>query len=263
MRKNIPAIMLLLSSFNCLAQVDLGLSYMLGVPLQTMAKHIQPAHQAVFSGNFRLPVKSHPQFWAGFELGLGNYANKTIEQTFKFGDGTTTLTDVRYTSNLTYANAVFRYDIPFKGRVVPYVKLTGGGTTFFTSIFIEDPKNPDGCEALDKDLALKDFAMTYSYGGGFRINVSRKKDSHHSYLLDFGVGNTRGGTIDYLNVKDLGELDHSNMGGTSDGKPLITKFININTQNIHEHQLAEVFSSPIRLLQINLGLVILFNSTGK
>ena len=265
MRKYLPAIILLIASFNGLAQGDIGISYTLGVPLQSLAKHSQVAHQAVFSGNFRLPAKKHPQFFAGFEFGIGNYAHKTIEQTFTFSDGSTTKTDVRYNSNIGFANAVLRYDIPFKGRVVPYVNLKGGVTGFFTSIYIEDPKNPDGCEALDKDLAFKDMAMTYTYGGGFRINISRNKNGNHSYLLDLGVNNTRGGSVDYLNVKDLGEMDHSTMGGTNPdgGKPLTTKFINVNTQNIHEHQLAEVYNSPIRLLQVNLGFVVKFNSTGS
>jgi len=262
MRKYLPAIILLISTLNCLAQGDIGIAYTVGVPLQTLAKHTQPAHQAVFTGNFRLPVKAHPYFFAGIELGIGNYAHKTIEQTFKFSDGTTTRTDVRYNSNIGFANAVFRYDIPFKGRVVPYVNLKGGVTSLFTGIYVEDPKNPDGCEALDKDLAFKDATMTYSYGGGFRINISKQKNGRHSYLLDLGVNNTRGGNVDYLNVKDLGEHDHSTMGGTSDAKPLTTKFINVNTQSIHEHQLAEVYNSPIRILQINLGLVVKFNPEG-
>ena len=264
MRKYLPAIILLLSSLNCLAQGDIGISYAAGVPLQSLAKHTQVAHQAVFSGTFRLPVKKHPYFFAGFEFGIGNYAHKTIEQTFTFSDGSTTLTDVRYNSNIGYANAVFRYDIPFKGRVVPYVNLKGGVTGLFTGIYVEDPKNPGGCEALDKSTAFKDATMTYTYGGGFRINLSKQLNGRHSYLLDLGVNNTRGGTIDYLNVKDLGSHDHSTMGGTDPdgGKPLTTKFINVNTQNIHEHQLAEIYSSPVRLLQINLGLFIKFNPEG-
>jgi len=263
MRTRLLAIIVLSSSLSCVAQTDFGISYRLGVPLQKMADHMRPAHQAVFSGNYRLPIKKHQQVWVGAELGIGNYAHKTIEQTFQFRDGSTTQTDVRYNSSLAYANAVLRYDIPLKGRVTPYVNLKGGYTSFYTSIYIEDPTDPDGCKALDKDVALKDGSMTWGYGGGFRVNISKKGRKANTYLLDFNVSTMRGGNVDYLNVKTLGEHNHNGQPSEEGVKPLTTKFINVNTQDIHEHQLAEVYNSDIRLLQVNMGLIMKFDGTGS
>jgi len=37
--------------------------------------------------------------------------------------------------------------------------------------------------------------------------------------------------------------------------PLNIRFVNVSTQAIHEHQLAEVYNSPLRLLEIKAGVV--------
>ncbi len=32
------------------------------------------------------------------------------------------------------------------------------------------------------------------------------------------------------------------------GKPLLVKFINVGTQDIHQHKVAQVYNSPLRIL---------------
>lgn len=263
MRKYLPAFLLIFLSSATYAQVELGLGYSLGVPLQKMAKHIQPAHQALLSGSYRLPIQKIPTLWAGLEIGTGSYGHKTIEQTFQFSDGTTTRTDVRYNSNIAYAAAVLRYEAPVKGPVIPYAKLSGGYMGFYTNIFIEDPENPDGCAAMDNDLVLSDGNFVVSYGGGLRILLKKSKTTDADYMLDLNVDKTMGGKVDYLNVRHLGEHHDPGTGSDPEAKPLTTRFINVNTQNIHEHQLAEVYTSPIRLLQVRLGFVMKINKVKK
>lgn len=256
MRKNLLLVFLLVFCFGAYSQVDMSLGYELQVPTQTMAKHIQPAHGAQMGVYFQ-PLKKYKQFWAGVEAGIGSYARKTIEQTFTFTDGTTTRTDVRYNSNIAYGKLAIRYDVPLKGRFVPYASVGGGLTNFYTGIYIEDPNDPLGCKALEKDLAFKDYTFIYSYGAGARINIS-KKGKGDVYWIDLSVFGTRGGDIEYLNVKHLGDHQHEEPAD-SESKPFNTKFINVNTQDIHEHQLTRVYNSAVNLVNFKLSLFMRFN----
>ena len=46
----------------------------------------------------------------------------------------------------------------------------------------------------------------------------------------------------------------------TNGKPLNVKFINATTQQIHEHQVAEVYNSPLRMLEFKMNAVFCINS---
>lgn len=62
-----------------------------------------------------------------------------------------------------------------------------------------------------------------------------------------------GGKLDYINTKHLQEEhDMSQMGG----KPLMVKFINVGTQDIHEHMVAQVYTSALRLIEIRGGIIV-------
>ena len=260
MRKYLlPTVVLLFSSFYANSQLEMGLGYGLGIPLKDMARHIQPAHQGILTLNYRLPIKNYPQFLVGIETGIGNYAEKTINQTFQFTDGTSTMTDVRYSSNIGFVNAVLRYDIPVKGNAVPYLHLIGGYNKFYTDVFVEDPDDPSGCEPLENENAFNDHTFTWGYGAGVQIklNEKKRKPGAASYKLDLAVTNVYGGKLEYLNVKHLKEHNH-NDPLSPDSKPFVSRFVNVSTQAIHEHQVAEIFESNLRLLQIRVGFVIQF-----
>jgi len=265
MRKYLlPTTVLLFSTFYASSQVEMGLGYGMGVPLKDMAKHIQLAHQGVFQLNYRLPIKKHPQFVVGLETGIGMYAEKTINQTFTFTDGSTTNTDVRYSSNIGFVNLVARYDIPVKGKVVPYVHLIGGYDEFYTDVYVEDPSDPMGCKPLENENAFNDHTFTWGYGGGMQINLgeSKRKSCGAQYKLDLAVTNVYGGDLEYLNVKHLGTHNHSDPT-SPDNKPFVSKFINVNSQAIHEHQLAEIHNSNLRMLQIRVGMIVQFGKKDK
>jgi len=261
MRKYLlPTAVLLFSSFYASSQqVEMGLGYGMGVPLKDMAKHMQLAHQGVFNINYRLPIKNYPQFVVGIETGIGTYAHKTINQTFQFTDGTTTNTDVRYSSNIGFVNLVARYDIPVKGAVVPYLHLIGGYDELYTDVYVEDPADPMGCKPLENENAFNDHTFTWGYGAGVQIKLkeSKRKSCGATYKLDLAATNVYGGDLEYLNVKHLTAHNHSDPQ-SPDTKPFVSKFINVNSQAIHEHQLAEIHESRFRMLQIRIGLVIQF-----
>ena len=242
-----------LFSLNAHSQFEVGSAYTLGIPLQKMGSYLQPAHQFTMQGNYNLRISKLKNLWVGLEIGAGMYGNKTINQHFKFSDGSVTSTDVRYTNSVEFINTAVRYDIPVKGKVTPYATAKAGYINLSTNINIEDPDDPDGCTPLEHKRVFQDNTITYSYGAGVRVNVC--KAGGDRYQLDFAVSNTYGGKLNYINVKDLGKHQHE-PDPESSAKPLNAKFINVNTQNVHEHQLAEVYNSSFRMLQIKLGFIV-------
>ena len=54
-------------------------------------------------------------------------------------------------------------------KIMPYISGKAGYTSFFSNIFIEDPHDPDGCKALDKNNLIKDGTFSTGYGGGFNL----------------------------------------------------------------------------------------------
>ena len=242
-----------LFSLTAQSQIEFGTAYTLGVPVQKMSSYLQPAHQAVVQANYNLPISKLKNLWVGVEGGAGMYGNKTINQHFEFSDGSVTTTDVKYTNNIEFVNAVIRYDIPTKGRATPYANIKGGYVNLATDINIENPDDPDGCNPLEHKRVFHDNTFTYSYGAGVRYNVC--KQAGDKYQLDFAISNTYGGKLDYINVKELGKHQHE-PNSESSAKAFNAKFINVNTQSVHEHQLAEVYNSPFRMLQIKFGFVM-------
>ncbi|MDX2045363.1 MAG: outer membrane beta-barrel protein [Chitinophagaceae bacterium] len=244
----------ILVCYTGFAQFEFASSYTLGVPQKQMASHIQPAHQLMLGGHYRLPVKNH-DLWVGVDGGFGIYGIKTINQTFTFRDGSTTKTDVRYSNTVEAINAVIRYQIRTKGRVSPYATAAAGLINLATDIYIEDPSDPLACEALEAKRVFSDNTLALTYGAGLRIKTGDRDKSGSGYEIDFAILNTRGGNIDYTNVRHLGSHQgHSDPNGES--KPLNAKFINVNTQEIHEHQVAEIYNSPLRMLQFRLGITM-------
>jgi hypothetical protein len=61
--------------------------------------------------------------------------------------------------------------------------------------------------------------------------------------------------VSYINTKHLVDAQTTT---DPDGKPLEVKFINVSTQQIHEHTVAQVYTSPLRLVEFRAGIVLVF-----
>jgi hypothetical protein len=145
-------------------------------------------------------------------------------------------------------------------KIIPYISGKAGYTSFFSNIFIEDPHDIDGCQPLDKKNLIKDGTFSTGYGGGIQLDWSlfSKSTEKGRRYIDIGVNKISGRNIDYINTKKL--IDPANPPVGTNGKPLNVKFINATTQQIHEHQVAEVYNSPLRLLEFKINAVFCLNS---
>jgi hypothetical protein len=73
-------------------------------------------------------------------------------------------------------------------------------------------------------------------------------------MIDISANTIHGGTLSYINTKHL--MDPQNMSNTG-SKPLEVKFINVTTQSIHEHTVAQEYTTPLRMLEFRAGVTIL------
>jgi hypothetical protein len=230
-------------------------NYSLGIPRQEMSKNIPPAHS--FQGGllYQLPAPLK-QLSVGIELGIGLYANRRIEQTFQFNNNVAAVVPVNYSSNVFNANLRTRFNLlSDKNYVIPYVDAKAGLYNFFSNIYIEDPEDPNGCRALERENIINDKTMYWSAGGGLQIDPAlfSKNKKRGKVLIDISANAIRGGTLNYINTKDLIDAQTIN---DPEGKPVSVTFVNASTQEIHEHTVAQVYTSALRLLEFRAGVLV-------
>jgi hypothetical protein len=237
-------------------QWKLTSSYCLGLPRQDMSKNIQPASGMQVGVLYQLPG-ALKRLSAGIELGIGTYANKTIDQTFQFDNNTSTILPVNYSSNVFNANIQTRLNLlSDKNFIIPYISAKGGLYNFFSSIYIGDPEDDGGCHALEQKNLINDVTMYWSAGGGLQIKPAIFSKNKHSsrLMIDISANTIRGGTISYINTKHL--MDAQDISAPGE-KALNVQFINASTQAIHEHTVAQVYTSSLRMLEFRAGITVM------
>lgn len=245
-------------SFSSFSQFSYTIGYTLGVPKEQMATNIKAAHGLSTGLYFQLPgALSRVQ--AGMDIGYSTYASTRKKQTFNFDNGSSTETWVNYSSNIFQTNLVSKVMIIQDKKLMPYLSGKVGYTSFFSNIYIEDPHDQGGCKALDKKTLIKDGTFSAGYGGGIQLDWSlfSKRTEKGRRYIDISVNKISGSNIDYINTKKL--VDAANPPVGTNGKPLNVKFINATTQEIHEHQIAEVYNSPLKLLEFKVNAVFCLN----
>jgi opacity protein-like surface antigen len=236
------------------AQFKITTGYSLSLPQQEMSKNINMLHSLNAGGSYQLPGK-FSRIQIGADFTWGTYANTYKKQTFTFRDGSTTTTMVDYSSNVLQGGLNARVLLAENKAVLPYINAKVGYSSFYSNIYIEDPNDPGGCKALDQSNIIKDGTFTAGYGGGMQIDWGyfSKRGTKGRHWVDISANNVRGGKIEYINTKKL--YDANNPPTASDGKALNVKFINASTNEIHEHQVAEVFTTPLRMMEIKVAAV--------
>jgi hypothetical protein len=230
-------------------------SYSLGIPRQEMGKNIQPAHSLQNGILYQLPGELK-RLSIGLEFGVGIYAYERIDQTFQFDNNTSTVLPVDYSSNVFNANIHARFNLlSDKNFIIPYINAKGGLYNFYSSIYIGDPEDDGGCHALEQENIINDKTMYWSAGGGLQVDpaIFSKNKHRGRVMIDISANTIQGGTLNYINTKHLTDPQNS---ADPDGKPLEVKFMNVNTQSIHEHTVAQVYTSPLRMLEFRAGITL-------
>jgi hypothetical protein len=232
--------------------------YSLGSPQQQMGSNIQSVHSFQAGILYALPGQ-FKNLSVGLEAGLGMYAHKKVDQTFQFDANSSTVVPVNYNSNVFNVSVQTRYNILDEDQfhVVPYINIKGGLYNFYSNINIEDPNDPDGCKPLERKNLINDKTFTWSAGAGVQINpiiFSKRRKEDSKVRIDLGANIIRGGRLDYINTKNLMDATSVPEPGA---KPLNVKFINVGTQQIHEHSVAQVYNSALRMMEFRAGVSVL------
>lgn len=257
--KIISPLLLVCYCSSLFSQSYMTIGYAAGVPQQLMKENINPLHSLAAGIHFTIPGLGK-RLQLGAEGAWGMYAATSKEQTFQFSNGTSTRTMVLYNSNVLQGSLNARWMLLKNKGITPYLAGKAGYASFYSTIFIEDPHDPNGCRALDQRTLLKDGTLMTGYGGGLQIDWSvfdRRSEKQRGFI-DLRVQNIRGSSINYINTKKLIDASAPPPPG-DDNKPVNIKFINATTNEIHEHQVAEVYNTPLRMMEIKLSWVFLLD----
>jgi opacity protein-like surface antigen len=225
---------------------ELGTDLSLAQPTGGMTRTMTNAFGATlnFSRNFKAP------FSLGAEVGFGTYGSQKSRQRYTFDDGTVTETDVVVSNDIFNFGITGRYFLRPGKLIDPYLTGRVGIAVFSTTLTIEDPEDEFSCHPLESDVLSKDHTYTASGGAGVRIDFSsifRKMDAERFYF-DLHVMTTQGGNIRYMNA----EMDHAQ---TMPDRDVTAKFINTQTQVIHEHHVGYVYTSLVNMVEYRFGVV--------
>lgn len=196
---------------------------------------------------------------AGFEFTAGSYASFTRTQVFGI-NGVETPTQVSYNSNINTTSAVFRYNYLQKDFVSAFGSFKAGYAGFTSRILVEDPNDPDGCKPLDNNKLISDHTWLIGVRTGANIDMSLffKRMNNRTFFFQPYAGFIQGGNVDYINVNNTTEDDHSTHGTTSaDGStPLDLRFVNLQTGLEHSHEVARVYTSPMQFFECGFSFVV-------
>ena len=252
-------------TFICLsgtAQLKLAPAYSMSVPQGEMNENIGLLHSINLGGHYAIPGTSE-RLIVGAETGIGMYATVSKQQDLRFPDGSGINTMVTYSSNVFNGSLFTRVNVLKDKLWSPYATFKGGYSQFFSNVTVEDPDDPSECRALERKNIIKDHTFFVAYGGGVHIDIkafSRKEDEGKC-MIDISINKIRGGNLDYINTKNIQSHVHNDPNNppppsTGKSEPVNIQFININTQTIHEHQVAELYNSPLRMLDIRIGVLL-------
>jgi hypothetical protein len=227
-------------------------------------KSLMPAMSNMFGGAIRLSYTPTRYAQAGFEYALvfSNYSSVAENQTFQFDNLPPTDLRVTYESSATrhmFGSRIMNPSSP--NFVKPFFTPQIGLMSMHSSIYIPDPDDDDNCAPLQNDIVHRFTGGVYGFETGLEISLNpkshrNKKDYYGdgAFLL-FSVGMVRGmHRFEYINVDHMKKPDDLHNHGNLEGRDLNARFINLQTQQVHEHRIAEVYRSPLQYVYLNIGL---------
>jgi hypothetical protein len=247
-------------SFCCLisfAQMDLGFGYTNQTPLGDMSGNISAAQGFHFQMGYRFPFAGK-QLVASIETGNGRYGKQKVTQSFQNEDMSTAAEyPVNYINFASFNHLNIRYELVRNKNIIPYVQVLGGHQSLGTRVRINvyDENNRDDCAPLENEVTFRKGTMVAGYGAGLlmKLGARSKCSQQRGTSLNLSVTRIHGRKVEYVNVKQLEQPVTT--GPPPDSKPLTMPFVNINTNRIHNHTVAQLYNSPLQQLQIKLGLL--------
>lgn len=210
------------------------------------------------------PMPNFPMF---IELkgNLGMYSYQNSQQTYLFGNGASTITDVTFRSSMHKIQLGTKFYVsnfykPVRGFVTPQVSWN----FMRTKISIADPEDTDGCKPYENRVAQQSNGL--SFGGEIGVDLDVQKiftgsESKNSRMY-ISVGYMRSfNKMEYINIKHMEDHEHGvahSDNSTDDGRDMTMEFINVLNNATHEHKIAEIYKTKLNFITINIGYIWYF-----
>lgn len=234
------------------------------IPVDIADKNLMPKMET--NVGFGISTGYSPFHRAPFFIELkgswGSYSIETLKQTYLFTNGTQTTVDVSYKSSfnkyLLGTKFMIGHDFrSVRGFITPQI----GVGKFKTNIVISDPQDEDDCRALERKTTQKDAGFVYGGEIGAEISLDRifkKFETENKHKLILSANYLAGfNHFEYVNVRYMtDEVDGTNL--THADADLKATFINVSTNSLHEHKIAEMYYTPLRFIGFNIGYVFNF-----
>lgn len=194
---------------------------------------------------------------------FGIFSSRTMQQTYVFSSTSSTTTNVTYNSTMNKTLLGLKFQIGNDYKAVRFYVTPQIGAAYFRSrIVIDDPADQDDCKPLERKTNQHFNGMVY--GGEIGMDVLMNKifkgitsEKHRlfisaSFLSGFGK-------FEYVNVKYMQDQSHDmmNMGdmgaSSDDGRDITGTFINVSTNTLHEHKIAELYRTSLQFWGFNIG----------
>ncbi|HMP99211.1 MAG TPA: hypothetical protein PKC24_05470 [Cyclobacteriaceae bacterium] len=244
-----------MTSFVAVAQHqahEIGFAYNFMKPYENMQEHIQRGH------GFSLDYYFHPKnkrFAAGLELNYNLYGRDKSRQVYTFPDNSTGEADIVVYNNFSTLMLGGRYYLGKSGTFQPFINAKLGYAWLSTELNIYDPADWDQCEPLDREVLLRDGTPSSAFGAGFQIDLDKKRPN--TFMLQMQSNMLLGNHVKYMSVRaPVNQAPHQQHNQPDEVR---ARFINNQTQIVHEHHVGNVYSNLLRTLDFRLGFSYRFN----
>ncbi len=242
------------------------------VPLDIPMKSEMP--KASVAGGFGLSAYFAPEsrLPVALELkgNLGTYSNRTLQQTYEFMDGSQTRTNVTYSSNFHKVMLGSRFSTRYAmDGMELYLTPQIGFGSMRSRIYIADPQDEDDCKPLENTIVQRDNGFLYGLEAGLDIQMNKVisgtkiKDNHRMFFSVNYLSSFK--SFDYINIRYMEDEVHgmtsnppANGGVDSEGRDINTQFVNLGSNNLHDHKIAELYTSPLKYIGVQFGYVYRF-----
>jgi hypothetical protein len=239
------SVLISLASVAQLNNTEWGMGYIFSIPEGSMQQNMKQAHGGYMDFYFT-PVEK--RYSIGMELSINTYGRDKSKQTYTLDDGSTAPMDIIVSNNFYNILVAGRYFLS-TGKVQPFVTGKMGYGLYATSLNVYDPDDFDHCEPVDSDVLKRDGTMVFAAGGGIRWEMFPKK-APGRFFMNLSTNYTSGGKVNYMNAD---APTHSHSGHTSD---VYMKFLNTQTQVVHEHHVGNVYTSLVELMDFRLAVTM-------
>lgn len=249
--KGVLLIGLLLTNLWVAAQIkysEIGFGYSFSNPTGHMAQTIRNSHGILI--DYYVSPKGKP-IAVGIEGSYNFYGQDKSTQDYTLDDGSVAPMDIIVNNNFANLLLSGRYYL-LPGKIQPFVGGKLGYSFYMTSLNIYDPDDWDKCEPVDSEMLYRDGAWIGVVGGGLQWDIAPRRNPG-MLMMNVSFNYTSGGNVRYMNVDSP---NHNHAMHTSD---VYAKFLNTQTQVVHEHHVGNVYNSWIQMMDARVMFSVRFN----